>query len=169
MFALGGVGLIGTAFSGRFDHIASSLMAPPVTMVLFLLVFVAFLRRAEPGDVHPDDSERSRAMLLAAVAAAHVTILHVGPALSNLRFIPLLGLDVLLRPLLDLLRLVATAASFGIPTRFLPLIYWLDFAVFASALTYLISNQDEDDNVAAGPAISPRPATPRASFGKRGT
>jgi hypothetical protein len=168
MFAMGTLGVLGTAFTGRFDHVAYGLISPPVTIVFFLLTFIAFLWRAEPDDVYPDDAGRQTALTVAAVAAAHVTILHAGPALTNLGFIPFLGLGVLLRPVFELLRLVGAAATLGLPRNFFPLIYWIDFAVFSSALAYVLTHASDGRSPPDRPSVVQRASLPpRTSFGRR--
>ncbi len=172
MFAMGAIGVLGTALGGRYDFLAYSLIAPPVTIVLFLLTFIAFLWRAEPDDVFPEETARQTALTVAAVAAAHVTILHAGPALANLSLIPFLALGVLLRPLLELLRVVAAVASLGLPTKFLPLIYWIDFAIFSSALAYVITHASNRHSPPGRSWVVQRAASqpggpPRATFGRR--
>jgi hypothetical protein len=167
-FAFGAISLIGFAVGQRVDFLVHSLIAPPVTMVMFLLTFVVFLWRAEPEDVHPDEAERRTALSIAAVAAAHVTIINAGPALGNLALIPFLPFGELLRPFINVLRWGAAAASLGLPGKFLPLIYWIDFAIFSSALAYVITFARDRRPPPGRSAVAQRASVPpRASFGRR--
>jgi hypothetical protein len=173
-FAFGAIGLIGSTLGGRFDFLVHSLMAPTVAIVAFLLVFVAFLWRAEPDDIYPQESARLTAFTVAAVVAAHVTLLHAGSALSNLRLIPFLGLGILLRPVFELLSLVASFSTFGLPRNLVPLVYWFDFAVFSMALGYVVANNPSRGAPPRGHSVIERAtsqsgAPSRATFGRRGS
>ena len=171
MIAFGSFGVfegVSGLAQGKVAGLARLFMVSWFLGILFLLTLIAFLGRAETGSMRTLSPPQRQAYLVAALAAAYVTVLLLGHAFSALGRIPFFGIDALLRPVSALAWKIHGVATLGTPYWMTPLFYWIDFAVFASALAYLISNQDEDDNVAAGPEISPRPVARRASFGKRG-
>lgn len=162
----GGLGMLSTAMIPRLSPLAHVLMSPAMTFILFLLAFIAFLWRAEPDDAHPDDANRQMAWTVAAIAAAHVTILHAGGVLSY----PVLIIGAVLRPLLDVLRAMAAVASLGMPYPWTALLGWIDFAVFGAALAYILrfrSGEQGGGDIAPVAGAGPLSGAQRATFGRR--
>lgn len=163
----GGMGVFGSVMSWRFSEFAQGLVSSPITIVLFLPIFIAFLWRAEPDDVHPEAANRRMAWTVAVVAAAHATILYAGSALSY----PLFAIAAL-RPLLHALSVVSSVASLGLPYRWAGLFGWIDLAIFTAALTYILRSRGDErngGNITSVAGSIPRPVAQRASFGRRGS
>jgi len=170
---LGGFSIL-SMFTSPFGlrRVVEMLIFLPRTPFPFLLAFVIFLRRVEPGDIHTTDDRRRAALMVAAASAGYVTTLFLGSALSAIGRIPLFDLRAILQPITSMMWKLHTVATFGVPYWLVPIFYWIALAVFSAALAYLILIQEDGGasrvDTAARPAIGPRPVVAtRADFGRR--
>lgn len=158
---------------------------PSMVLTALLLLFIAFLCFVEPSAVHSDRPGNFAAWIIAMVASAHATILLASSVFFGLLATPFAGkfLGALVLPVIGVLHQIAKVASLGLPPRMVGILGWIDVAVFAAALAYLIFQQRADGSTpvlaAQGGGLPPRRSpppnrtagtasgAPRKSFGTR--
>jgi hypothetical protein len=106
------------------------------------------------------------AWIIAIIASAHATILLASSVFFGLLMTPFAGklVGTLVLPVIGVLHQVAKVASFGLPAKMAGVLGWIDVAVFAAALAYLIFQQRADGGTPAlaaqGGGLPPRRSPP---------
>lgn len=154
--------------------------SPPIALLAMAMLLSLFLCFARPGIHDVDRIGVARAWQIAKFAAIHLTLVLLANIVTALTFVPfvselarfvafiIIGPHMLLRGMLTL----------GLPVGF---VIWLDVAIFAAALAYLLFTQRPEEPATAveakpaavpgSPVAMPRTTVRvanRAGFGKRG-
>lgn len=139
---------------------------PSMVLTVLLLLLVAFLCFAEPSAVHSDRPDNFAAWIIAMIASAHATVLMASSVFLGVLMIPFAGrfLASLASPVMSVLHPITKVASLGLPLRMVGVLGWIDVAVFAAALAYLIFQQRGDNSApmpaAQGGGLPPRRSAP---------
>ncbi|HRD74920.1 MAG TPA: hypothetical protein PK264_03125 [Hyphomicrobiaceae bacterium] len=149
------------------------------TLILFLVVWIAFLSIADVATATNDDADVGIAWMVAIGAAVHGLIVGAMTVWSGLITIPYLGASLgmgVMKMMMDLVK-VSNIAALGMPMNVMLLI---DVVVFAAALGFIVlkgsGGSEADHEAATAPikaapsrgAARPQPSPARASAPKSG-